>query len=284
MRSPESPYHENISRDDSRSASVINRCNLPPWVIGSEEFQADPRPIEIDGVRDTDGRLFHMLAEIGDPEERSRLFHDYVCVKFGLHEWAEHQPGETPKSTYSYVQFLRAWGADSNGHAGAVLKAWVESRFGLLATYHNGRLAEDLAAREAFTLDRMRGAAKTIGVLMQLDLLYTYCQDELRRRFPGMRWVTLYRGTHDPEEYTVRSRSGNGESLTKRSALVQLNNLSSFTSDPEIVWEFGSSAWEVEVPLSKIVFFSGLLPKSLLTGESEYLVLGGHYKVRALLG
>jgi len=37
------------------------------------------------------------------------------------------------------------------------------------------------------------------------------------------------------------------------------------------------------VPLAKIVFFSGLLPKSLLTGESEYLVLGGHYKVRTLL-
>jgi NAD+--dinitrogen-reductase ADP-D-ribosyltransferase len=64
---------------------------------------------------------------------------------------------------------------------------------------------------------------------------------------------------------------------------MQLNNLSSFTSDPEVAWEFGSSVWKVEVPLPKIVFFSGLLPKSLLTGESEYLVLGGHYKVRTLL-
>jgi len=283
MRSPESQYHENISQDDSRSASVINRCNLPPWIIGSEEFQADPRPIEIDGVRATDGRLFHMLEGVNDPEERSRLFHDYICVKFGLVELVEHQPGEKPKSAYSYVQFLRAWGADSNGHAGAVLKAWVESRFGLLATYHNGRLAESAAAREAFTLDRMRGAAKSIGVLMQLDLLYTYCQDELRRRFPDTRWRTLYRGTHDPEEYTVRRRDGSDKPGSKRNALVQLNNLSSFTSDPEVAWEFGSSAWRVEVPLPKIIFFSGLLPKSLLTGESEYLVLGGHYQVRTLI-
>ena len=65
--------------------------------------------------------------------------------------------------------------------------------------------------------------------------------------------------------------------------LVQLNNLSSFTSDPEVAWEFGSSAWEVEVPLAKIVFFSGLLPKSLLSGESEHLVLGGYYNVRGMI-
>ena len=54
-------------------------------------------------------------------------------------------------------------------------------------------------------LDRTRGAAKSIGVLMQLDLLYTFCQDELRRRFPGETWKTLYRGTHDSEEYTIRN-------------------------------------------------------------------------------
>ena len=64
---------------------------------------------------------------------------------------------------------------------------------------------------------------------------------------------------------------------------MQLNNLSSFTSDPEVAWEFGSSAWEVEVPISKIVFFNGLLPGAALTGESEYLVLGGYYKIRSLL-
>jgi len=179
------------------------------------------------------------------------------------------------------VNLLRAWGADSNGQAGAVLKAWVESRFGILATYHNGRLADHAGAREAFNLDRMRGSAKSIGVLMQLDLLYTFCQDELRRRFPNIRWKTLYRGTHDPEEYSIHgpNRQGAGG----RDILVQLNNLSSFTSDSEVAWEFGSSAWEVVVPLPKIVFFSGLLPKSLLSGESEHLVLGGYYNVRALL-
>jgi NAD+--dinitrogen-reductase ADP-D-ribosyltransferase len=116
-------------------------------------------------------------------------------------------------------------------------------------------------------------------VLMQLDLLYTFCQDELRRRFPNEKWQTLYRGTHDSEEYSVQKENdGKG-----RAALVQLNNLSSFTSDPEVAWEFGSSAWEVKVPFAKIVFFSGLLPKACLAGESEHLVLGGYYNVRGML-
>jgi NAD+--dinitrogen-reductase ADP-D-ribosyltransferase len=280
MRPPENLYHQNIAQDDSRSSCSLNRCNLSPWIIGSEEFQANPIPLEIDGARSTDSRLFRRLEEIADPEARGQVFHDYVCVKFSLNEKIERR-GKS-KSVSSYVHLLRAWGADSNGPAGAVLKAWVESRFGILATYHNGRLADDPAAREAFLIDRTRGAAKSIGILMQLDLLYTFCQDELHRRFPVAHRKTLYRGTHDPEEYAIHNQ--NGQIASRRSTLVQLNNLSSFTSEPEVAWEFGFSAWEVEVPLAKIVFFSGLLPKSLLSGESEHLILGGYYNVRTLLG
>lgn len=280
--SKEVPYPDNISKDASRSASLINRCNLPPCLIGSEEFQANPSPIEIDGVQITNSWLFRRLEQIDNPEERGRVFHDYICVKFGLNEWAEYHSLEKSKSAYSYVNFLGSWGFDSNGHAGAVLKAWAESRFGLLTTFHKGRLATDANAREAFVLDRMRGAAKTIGVMMQLDLLYAYCQYELCRRSPHERWKTLYRGTHDPEEYTVHTPNQTKEA-SKGFPLVQLNNLSSFTSDPEVAWEFGSSAWKVQVPLAKIVFFSGLIPKSLLVGESEYLVLGGYYRVRKML-
>ncbi|MGO8697245.1 MAG: NAD(+)--dinitrogen-reductase ADP-D-ribosyltransferase [Limisphaerales bacterium] len=281
MRPPENLYHRNISEDHSRSSCTLNRCNLSPWIIGSEEFQANPLPIEIDGARCTDAAFFRRLEEITDAGERGRLFHDYISVKFSLDEKNERH-GKS-KSVYSYVHLLRAWGADSNQQAGAVLKAWVESRFGVLATYHNGRLADDSAAQEAFLIDRMRGAAKSTGVVMQLDLLYTFCQDELRRRSPGERWKTLYRGTHDPEEYTIHHRNGGSEAPAGGADLVQLNNLSSFTSDREVAWEFGSSAWEVQVPLAKIIFFSGLLPKSLLSGESEYLVLGGYYNVRKLL-
>lgn len=283
MRPPENHYHQNIAEDHSRSSCSLNRCNLSPWIIGSEEFQAHPLPIEIDGARTTEARLFRRLDEIADAEQRSHFFHDYVCVKFGLSECISLQSDGKPHPMHGYAHFLRSWGADSNGHAGAVLKSWVESRFGLLATYHGGRLADQAQARTAFTLDRMRGSAKSIGVLMQLDLLYTFCQDELRRRHPDTAWLTLYRGTHDPEEYAIHPQSSSPAGGSQRHALVQLNNLSSFTSDPEVAWEFGSNVWEVAVPLAKIVFFSGLLPKSLLLGESEHLVLGGYYHVHTLL-
>jgi NAD+--dinitrogen-reductase ADP-D-ribosyltransferase len=279
MRPPENLYHANIAEDHSRSSCSLNRCNLSPWIIGSEEFQAHPLPLEIDGVRATDAGLFRCLESIADADARSQFFHDYLTDKFSLDEKIVRH-GKA-RSVYSYIHLLRAWGADSNGPTGAVMKSWVESRFGILATYHKGRLADDAAARRNFILDRQRGAAKSIGALMQLDLLYTFCQGELRRRFPGEQWRTLYRGTHDSEEYSVRAAAAPDDK--RRAALVQLNNLSSFTSDPEVAWEFGSSAWEVKVPFAKIVFFSGLLPKSVLAGESEHLVLGGYYHVRGMI-
>lgn len=258
--------------------TVFSRCNLSPWIIASREFQEEPQPLELDGVRATERRLFERLAEIESPAERGQVFHDYLSVKFRLHEWPEHRKSARSSLRHSYVQFLLSWGADSNGRAGAVLKAWAESRFGLPASYHQGRLATDPAARERYRHDRMRGATLTVGVTMQLDLLYTFCQEELRRRHPGRRWLTLYRGTHDPEEYEYPEGTGGRGGPV----VVRLNNLSSFTADREVAWEFGSSVWEVQVPREKVVFFSGLLPPHLLGGESEFLVLGGDYRVQLL--
>lgn len=267
-----------ISSPDPTPAAFFNRCNVAPWILGSREFQDHPRPVEIDGVRLADRRLFERLATLPSPEQRGEVFHDYVSVKFRLHEWSEHQAGARSSLRSSYLRYLRNWGADSNGLAGALLKSWVESRFGLLATYHAGRLDTDPAAQARYWQDRMHGAAQTVGALMQLDLLYTFCQDELARRSPDERWCTLYRGTHDPEEYALRADPGSPAGT----ACVRLNNLSSFTADPEVAWEFGSSVWEVQVPLAKVIFFSGLLPRHLLQGESEHLVLGGEYRVRPL--
>lgn len=255
---------------------LVNRCSLPPWALASREFQDNPWPIEIVGVRQDEARLFQLLDRILDPQERGEIFHAYLSERYRLSDWAGPGVSEREKARHSYLRFLQGWGADSNGRAGAVLKGWVESRFGLRATYHQGRLAEDSSARERFGRDRMRGEAETMGITLQLDLLYTFCQYELERRLPGERWMVLYRGTHDPEEYAVH-RDGTGDA-----SLVELNNLSSFTSDREIAWEFGSLVWEVRIPLVKVVFFSGLLPRHLLEGECEYLVLGGEYRVKKL--
>jgi len=129
----------------------------------------------------------------------------------------------------------------------------------------------------SYEIDRMRGSARTNAILSQLDVLYEFCQYELARRLPGERWLKLWRGTCDAADYRLIER------VDRRTSCILLNNLSSFTSDRECAWEFGSTVWEVMVPVVKIFFFSGLLPDSILKGEDEYLVIGGEYVVKELL-
>ena len=255
--------------------SLVSRCNLPPAILASQAFQDDPSPVEILGVRQAEGGLFDVLDSVEDPELRREAFHDYMAIRFQIdpRRAASKSSGKVPPR--DYIHFLLGWRIDSNTRSGAVLKSWVESRFGLFATYHSGILADDPAARMKYLNDKRYAEPKRIT--MQLDLAYTLCQYELARRCPGERWMTLYRGTHDPEEYAVH-REGAGDG-----SIVALNNLSSFTSDPEVAWEFGSSVWKVRVPLPKIVFFGGLLPRNWLESEKEYLVLGGEYRVKNLL-
>jgi len=254
---------------------VGGRCNLPPGALASQSFQEDPLPLEIPGVREAERALFDRLDPMGDPEQRRDAFHEYMAERFQIDPRSAAEKASEKVLQRHYMHFLLGWRIDSNSRSGAVLKSWVESRFGLLATYHGGILAEDPAARMKYLNDKRYAGPKSIT--MQLDLAYTLCQYELARRFPGERWMTLYRGTHDPEEYAVH-REGAGAG-----SLVALNNLSSFTSDPEIAWEFGSSVWKVQVPLPKIVFFGGLLPRNWLESEREFLVLGGEYRVKKLL-
>lgn len=255
-----------------RRKALFNRCNLSPWAIASQAFQAAPRPIEIAWVRAEHQGLFDVLARLSGADERAELFHHYVLTRFWAHEERDSWPDERERLRASYVAVLRGWGIDSNCASGAVLKGWAENRFGLRAIWHRTALS-DVDAQEGYAAERMRGA--TSGVGMQLDLLFAFCQDELRRRHPGEDWLTLYRGTHDAEAYVVKVPDARGQ-------LVEFNNVSSFTADREVAWEFGFRVWEVKVPLSKIVYFSGLLPNGLLQGEHEHVVLGGDYLVHAL--
>ncbi len=128
-----------------------------------------------------------------------------------------------------------------------------------------------------YSHDRVRGSARTNAIYSQLDLLYTFNQYELGRRLPTERWLTLFRGQNDLADHEVL------EKLPERRAWVRLNNLCSFTDDRERAWEFGSTVWEARIPLPRIFFASELLPRSILKGEREYLVVGGETLVRTLL-
>jgi NAD+--dinitrogen-reductase ADP-D-ribosyltransferase len=256
-------------------SSGFNHCNLPPWVIASRHFNDNPQELEIQGVRQANRFLFEKLGGIDSAEERAVVFNDYMSVKFQLHQW-ESQSTDTARKSIrnSYLRFLRGWMMDSNSVEGAVLKGWVESRIGIPPTFHKLRIP-GIHSEEylVFATDRTRGSARTNAINSQLDLLYEYTQFELAKRFGDERRIVLYRGIFDATEHDVLERVG------KREQIVRLNNLSSFTSEEERAWEFGFTVWRVRVPVSKIFFFSDLLPNSIMKGEGEYMVLGGEYLV-----
>lgn len=256
--------------------NIFSLCNRPPWAIARQDFQENPDELHIGRVREENRRLFALLDAEPSPSRRGEIFHEYLSVQFALHQWEEHQHSARSCLRNSYVRFIRGWAVDSNSIEGAVLKGWVHSRIGIPPTFHGGALA----ARESFegyAIARLKGSARTNAIESQLDLLFEFCQYELARRHSGDRWLTLYRGTFDGDSYENLTTAGSNK------IIVRMNNISSFTSDRECAWEFGSTVWEVRVPLSKIFFFSDLLPESILRGEQEYLVIGGEYHVRKLL-
>ncbi len=262
------------------SATSINRCNLPPWAIASRHFNANPQKLEIQGVRQANRLLFERLAQLASREQRGTQFHDYMDVKFQLHQWQEQNSKSSRKSLKnSYLRFLRGWLFDSNSIEGAVLKAWVESRIGLLPTFHRQSIdhLED-EAYQRFAFDRMKGAERTSAILSQFDLLYEFVQFELELLYPGRTHLKLYRGINDLDEHRILAQH------SKKACLLRLNSLNSFTDDFEHAWEFGNRVLKAEVPLVKIFFCGGLLPRSLFKGEGELLVIGGEYEVEVLIG
>lgn len=249
----------------------INRCNLPAVVLGSLAFQQHPAPLLLDGVAELHRDLFRRLAAVSSPAERGAVFRDYLTVRFQL-EWPE-QMGFTGqrkgRTKANYIKTIRGWSFDADSREGAVLKGWVESRFGLMPRWH-GRPLRDPAgeAYRRYLEMRSQGLYGTNALEAQLDLVYTYCQLELALRHPAARHVTLYRGVNRLGDHEVLEQGADGRRL------ILLNNLSSFTCSRERACEFGDFILTVEVPLVKIFFYCGLLP-GVLQGEDEFLAIGG---------
>ncbi len=256
----------------------FNRCNLPPWVIASHEFNEDPRPIEVQGVREANAFLFSALDAVDEPDLRARRFDDWLSVRFQLHHWQEQATPLARKSLKNgYLRFLRGWGVDSSSIEGAVLKGWVESRMGIGPTFHHAPIGNrEGEAYARYARDRMAGSARTSAIFDQLDLVYTFTQYELARQLPGVRWLTLYRGQHRAGDHEVL------EAVGPREQVVRLNSICSFTDDRERAWEFGTTVWEARVAIPRIFCASWLL-RSILRGEREALVIGGEMRVRRLL-
>ena len=87
--------------------------------------------------------------------------------------------------------------------------------------------------------------------------------------------LTLFRGINALDEHWIVER------IDKHNAVIQLNNLVSFSSDRGIASCFGDAILTARVPVSKILFFNRLFSSHPLQGEGEYLVVGGDYRVTA---
>ncbi len=256
---------------------TLNHCNLPAIILGGLTYQHHPVPLEIDGIRAFHQDLFRLLEPIPEHRERAERFVDYMAVHFCLDdlEAAGLAPGRVRKSrrNANYLRMVRGWSFDSDGREGAVLKHWVETRFGLLARHHGGPLdGRDSDAYERYLAAGSSGLYATNALEAQLDLLYTYCQYELARQHPGMTHLTLYRGSNRIDAYEILEQGSRDKTR------VLLNNLNSFTSHRERADEFGDYIISARVPLPKIFFYNRLLPE-MLKGEDEYVVIGGVYEV-----
>jgi len=254
----------------------INRCNLPPVILGGLAFQERPEPLEIDCVRALRADLMAMLDALERPDERAQRFMDYVTVHFRLEKPEEagyDKRKEKDRTRADYLKTLRGWSFDPDGREGAVLKSWAESRFGLLPRHHQGPLGDFTGDNYALYLaQRSQGLYGTNALENQLDLLFTYCQYELARRHPGRTHLTLFRGVNRLEEYEVLARPDS------RHAVILLNNVNSFTATRERASEFGDKILTVSVPTAKVFCFDDLLP-GRLRGEDEVIVIGGAYRV-----
>jgi len=260
---------------------TLNRCNLPAVVLGSLTYQQHPVPLEIDGIRAFHRDLFRVLKGVTDHAERARRFQDYVSAHFCLDhledaglDTSRRRPGRGQRAKANYLRLVRGWSFSSDGREGAVLKHWVERRFGLLARHHAGPLhGRGSEPYQQYVMEAVGGLYGTNALEAQLDLLYTYCQHELALAHPGAQHLTLYRGTNRIDEHEVLGKRPGGRWL------VLLNNLNSFTTNRERAGEFGDYILETLAPLPKVFFYNRLLP-GMLKGEDEVVVIGGVYEVR----
>lgn len=260
---------------------TTNLVGVPAHVLASPEFNAHPVPLHIGGTREAHAGLFALLDTSHDPQEASDMFVHYLSLAFGLQPAvAPSSPAEARRWRASYIKLLQSWGVDSNSKAGAVLKGWVESRFGLVPCFHHARLERfPSAAWVRYLEEKSSSRFHNNCIYQQLDLLYEFCQWALQRfkPFGSLAHVPLWRGITRCEEQIV----GRPSSSTPRRLVVQLNNLVSFALHAEQAECFGDWLLHAEVPLTKLLFYPGLLRQVPLSGEGEVLAIGGLYEVEA---
>lgn len=272
-------------RLDGAYGHSTNLVGIPTGLLASSVFNENPLALTIHGVNETNRALFAMLQDATNGDEAVLAFQIYMRSVFELDAPGERDALGRKRFRASYLRLLRGWGFDANGKEAAVLKGWVESRFGLQPTFHKTVLGRyPSPAWMSYVEEKMSARFHNNCIHLQLDLLYEYAQRMFRRwLFPGRRHLRLYRGVNDFAEHQVVGWLPRADGKLRgrpREAIARLNNLVSFTTQREIADQFGDTILEVEVPICKVVYCNALMPGPVLRGEGELLVLGGEYRVK----
>lgn len=278
-----------MHEDISRYGHSTNLLGIPTCVLASHWFNVRPLPLHISGTREAAPGLFDQLAHQDCAQACGQMFQDYMCVVFGFDTEQRLKEDATGRRRYksSYLRLIQDWGIDSNNAQAAVLKGWVESRFGLFPNFHRQRITSfNSEAWWTYVEDKMNSRFHNNCIYMQLDLLYEFCQFLIAKfGIPAPHHKTLYRGVNTLDEWLVVSDRMLAEQHSSEivdSKIYRFNSIVSFTDNPSIADEFGRYVLEVEVPMVKLLFFSDLLPQHALRGEAEYLVIGGDYRIKVL--
>jgi len=264
------------TKPDNSKEHCSNLVGIPTKLLASIAFNDHPLPLSISAVREMNRPLFENLAHASSAADAGNIFELYMDLLFGLDGIPGNASIKQHRFRASYLRLLQGWGFDSNGAEAAVLKGWVESRFGLPPTFHKEMLGRfPSPAWMTYVTEKMSGRFHNNSIYLQLDLLYEFCQWMLSRWFsPGRHHLTLYRGINGFDAHRIAER------LDKHHAIIHQDNLVSFTANRVIADEFGDIILQAQIPLVKILFFSTLPGRHPLKGESEYLVIGGYYRVK----
>lgn len=262
---------------DPRHWYSTNLVGLSSRLLSSVEFNAAPETLRIAATRATYSGLFALLDDVGELQEAADVFARYMELAFGVtkrRKGADDAEDRHRKS--SYIKLLQGWGFDANSRPSAVLKGWVESRFGIAPTFHNGSLEHFPSEPWMRYLEEKLGSRfHNNCIQLQLDLLYEYCQWCLERFVRPERGahLTLFRGIERVEARFLRG------SVRERRGVLRLNNLVSFSTSREHSESFGELIITARIPLEKVLFYPGILVDQVLNGEGEVLVIGGDFEV-----
>ncbi len=257
-----------------------NLVGIPTSIFASVDFNEHPLPLHVAGARESHPGLFALLVHCPDAVQARVVFAHYMTIAFGLQRLSAEERAAAPGRRFraNYLKLLQGWGLDANSAAGAVLKGWVESRFGLVPVFHKARLERfPSPAWMQYLEDKASPRFNNNAIYQQLDLLFEFSQWMLARFAPlgDGPAIELWRGSTRCEEQVVVG------TLRQRRCTVRLNNVVSFSRSRELACCFGDWLLRARVPLVKLLVWPGLLDTASLDGEGEVLAIGGEYDVLA---